>query len=467
MALSRRLWASVLRHRAYPQSDASAECDCVTDNSLPYVQWFRGASPYINAHRDRTMVLMLGGDALAHENFDNVIHDVALLASLDVRLVLVFGARPQIDSALTQAGVEARYHKNLRITDPATLALVRRVVGDLRMQIEAKLSMGLPGTPMAQSRITATGGNWVTAKPLGVIDGIDHELTGEVRRVDTAGLIAQLDARCIPLLGPFGYAPSGDVYNVAYEEVAASVAAALKADKLIALDDARGLLDDNGELLTEMTPQELEHWLDTAEDGSDAASERARQARALLWAVRSGVRRCHVVSHCEDGALIEELFTHQGSGTQITEHSAERLRPAQLDDVGRLMELTAPLERAGVLLPRTRERIEREIAHFWVLELDGLLTACAALIPYAGSGEIACLVTHREYQGQDRAERLLRHLERIAQRQGLAQVFALSTRTATWFMEQGYRIGAVADLPEARREQWTPERASKVLTKSL
>ena len=153
----------MLQHRAYPHSAASAEFDCVTDNSLPYVQWFRGASPYINAHRDRTMVLMLGGDALAHENFDNVIHDVALLASLDVRLVLVFGARPQIDSALTQAGVEARYHKNLRVTDPATLALVRRVVGDLRMQIEAKLSMGLPGTPKAQSRITATGGNWVTA----------------------------------------------------------------------------------------------------------------------------------------------------------------------------------------------------------------------------------------------------------------------------------------------------------------
>ena len=241
-----------------------------------------------------------------------------------------------------------------------------------------------------------------------------------------------------------------------------SVAAALKADKLIALDDARGLPDEDGELLTEMTPQEPSTG-ETAEDGSDAASERARQARALLWAVRSGVRRCHVESHCEDGALIEELFTHQGSGTQITEHSAERLRPAQLDDVGRLMELTAPLERAGVLLPRTRERIEREIAHFWVLELDGLLTACAALIPYAGSGEIACLVTHRELQGEDRAERLLRHLERIAQRQGLAQVFAY-TRTATWFMEQAIALRWLTS--GSSREQWTPERASKVLTKS-
>ena len=370
VALSRRLWASVLRHRAYLQSDASAEFDCVTDNSLPYVQWFRGASPYINAHRDRTMVLMLGGDALAHENFDNVIHDVALLASLDVRLVLVFGARPQIDSALTQAGVEARYHKNLRVTDPATLALVRRVVGNLRMQIEAKLSMGLPGTPMAQSRITATGGNWVTAKPLGVIDGIDHELTGEVRRVDTAGLIAQLDARCIPLLGPFGYAPSGDVYNVAYEEVAASVAAALKADKLIALDDARGLLDDDGELLTEMTPQELEHWLRLPKTAPTRPANGPGKRERCFGPCAPGYGGV-MVSHCEDGALIEELFTHQGSGTQITEHSAERLRPAQLDDVGRLMELTAPLERAGVLLPR--ERIEREIAHFWVLELDGFL----------------------------------------------------------------------------------------------
>lgn len=438
-------------------------------DTFRYVKWFRGASPYINLHRDSTVVLMLGGDALAHPNFDNVIHDVALLHSLDVRLAIVFGARPQIDAALAAAGIETCYHRHLRITDEATLAIVRRVVGDLRMQIEAKLSMGLPGTPMQASRITATGGNWVTAKPVGIVDGVDHQLTGEVRRVDAAGLVRQLDARCIPLIGPFGYSPSGEVFNVAYEEVAASVAAALRADKLVALDDEPGLLDADGELIGEMTPGELDRWLDTADDGSAAGSERHRQASALLWAVRSGVRRCHVVSHAEDGALIAELFTREGCGTQITEHSAERIRAATLDDVAGIIELTAPLEASGALLPRTRERIEREIAHFRVLELDEMVIACAALYPHPdlGSAEIACVVTHRDYQGGDRAERLIRQLEEQARRQGLARTFVLTTRAAAWFMEQGYGPGSLEDLPVTRRVQWTPERNSKVLVKAL
>jgi amino-acid N-acetyltransferase len=438
-------------------------------DSFQYVKWFRGASPYINLHRDRTFVLMLGGDAIAHPNFDNFIHDVALLHSLDVRLVIVFGARLQIDAALEAAQIETHYHRNLRITDQATLAIVRRVVGDLRMQIEAKLSMGLPGTPMQASRINATGGNWVTAKPVGIVDGVDHALTGEVRRVDAEGLKRQLDAGCIPLIGPFGYSPSGEVFNVAYEEVAASVSSALRADKLIALDDEPGLLDGSGNLISEMSPGELDLWLDTADDGSPAGSERHRQASALLWAVRSGVRRCHVVSHAEDGALIAELFTREGQGTQITEHSAERIRQANLDDVAGIIDLTAPLEANGVLLPRTRERIEREITQFWVLDLDGMIIACAALYPHADSGtaEIACVVTHRDYQGGDRAERLIRHLEGLARRQGMHSTFVLTTRTAAWFMEQGYAAGDLDDLPDLRRVQWTPERNSRVLVKPL
>ncbi|MEE4299034.1 MAG: amino-acid N-acetyltransferase [Pseudomonadales bacterium] len=438
-------------------------------DALQYVRWFRGASPYINAHRGRTFVLMLGGEAIADANFGNIVHDVALLRSLGVRLVIVFGARPQIDAALAERGLAPRYHDRLRITDPDAAHLTRRVVGELRMQIEALLSMGLPGTPMHASRIAVTGGNFVVARPLGVVDGVDYQFTGEVRRIDASGLRAQLDAGCIPLLGPCGYSPAGEVFNLAYEEVAARVAASLAADKLIALDDEPGLRDANGALLAELTPQELEDWMAAQDDDSEAGSERLRQASALLWAVRSGVRRGHVVSHADDGALLVELFTRAGGGTQITEHSAERERPATLDDVAGIIELTAPLEAKGLLLPRSRERIELDIDHFRIIELDGMVIACAALYRYPeeNAGEIACVVTHPEHQGGDRAERLVARLERSASEAGIDRVFALSTRAAAWFVEQGYRETGPAELPAARARQWSAERGSKVLVKDL
>lgn len=442
-------------------------------DTLQYVKWLRGSSPYINAHRDRTFVLMLGGEAIADSNFENIIHDIALLASLDVRLVMVFGARPQIDSALARNGVQPRYHRHgrhlLRITDDADIPVVRQVVGDLRIQIEALLSTGLPGSPMHASRISVTSGNWLTAKPLGVIEGVDFVHTGEVRRVDGDALRRQLDTGAVVLLGPLGYSPSGEVFNLAYEEVAAAVAGALRADKLIALDEAPGVLDDKGELITEMTPAELAQLIRERQQAPGHHGELLRQLTAMLMASRAGVHRCHLVSHARDGALLQELFTREGCGTQITELSYEQLRPATRDDVSGIVELIRPLAEAGVLVPRSRELIEREIERFSVLDLDGLVIGCAALYPYAEeqAAEIACVVTHPDYQGADHAEKLVRHLENLARRAEMRQVFVLTTRTSHWFVEQGFRPTTVDALPSARRSLWTPQRGSKVLFKPL
>lgn len=444
-----------------------------TMDTLQYVKWLRGSSPYINAHRDRTFVLMLGGEAIADPNFENIVHDIALLASLDVRLVIVFGARPQIDAAFEQAGLSSQYQPLgrhlLRITNDEGMALVRRVVGDLRIQIEALLSTGLPGSPMHASRITATGGNWVTAKPLGVIDGVDFCHTGEVRRIDAVALRRQLDSGAIPLLGPIGYSPSGEVFNLAYEEVAAAVAGTLRADKLIALDEEPGVLDTQGAVISEMTPRQLEALIQQRRQEARDHDELLRQLTAMHEASRAGVRRCHLVSHAIDGALLQELFTREGAGTQITEHSYEQLRSAHRDDVSGIIELTRPLAEAGVLVERSRELIEREIERFCVIELDGLVIGCAALYPYPEeqAAEIACVVTHPEYQGADRAEKLVRHLEKTARRDGYQRTFVLTTRTSHWFVEQGYTPTTLESLPAARRSLWTPQRGSKVLTKAL
>ncbi len=442
-------------------------------DTLQYVKWLRGSSPYINAHRDRTFVLMLGGEAIADPNFENIIHDIGLLASLDVRLVVVFGARPQIDAAYAAAGIEPSYQNQgrhlLRITDDDGIRLVRQVVGDLRIQIEALLSTGLAGSPMHASRITAASGNWVTAKPLGVIDGVDFCHTGEVRRVDAIALRRQLDVGVIPVLGPIGYSPSGEVFNLAYEEVAAAVAGALRADKLIALDEEPGVLDERGDRISELSPRELETMIDRRRQAAVGSDELLRQLTALHDASRAGVRRCHLVSHTVDGALLQELFTREGSGTQISEHSYEQIRPAHRDDVAGIVELTRPLAEAGVLVERSRELIEREIERFTVIELDGLVIGCAALYPYPEeqAAEIACVVTHPEYQGADRAEKLVRHLEHQARREGFAHTFVLTTRTSHWFAEQGYAATEVESLPAARRSLWSPMRNSKVLSKTL
>ena len=185
-----------------------------------YVSWLRNSSPYINAHRERTFVVMLPGDAVEHANFGNIVHDLVLLHSLGVRLVLVHGSRPQIEARLAQRGLTPRFHKGLRICDQPTLECVIDAVGQLRIAIEARLSMDMAASPMQGARLRVTGGNFVTARPIGVVDGVDYQHTGEVRRIDRKGIGRQLDERSIVLLSSLGYSPTGEIFNLACEDVA-------------------------------------------------------------------------------------------------------------------------------------------------------------------------------------------------------------------------------------------------------
>ena len=185
-----------------------------------YVNWLRHASPYINAHRDCTFVVMLPGDGVEHPNFGNIVHDLVLLHSLGVRLVLVHGSRPQIEHRLQARGLTPHYHEGMRITDAPTLECVIDAVGHLRIAIEARLSMDMASSPMQGSRLRVASGNLVTARPIGVLDGVDYHHTGEVRRVDRKGINRLLDERSIVLLSPLGYSPTGEIFNLACEDVA-------------------------------------------------------------------------------------------------------------------------------------------------------------------------------------------------------------------------------------------------------
>ncbi|MCU7797833.1 MAG: amino-acid N-acetyltransferase [Candidatus Thiodiazotropha sp. (ex Myrtea spinifera)] len=437
-------------------------------NRIPdnFVDWFRGSSPYIHAHRNRTFVIAFGGEAVADEQFANLVHDIALLHGIGIRLVLVHGARPQIEEKLNTRGVEMQYINGLRVTDDTALTCVKEAAGTVRVEVEALLSMGLANSPMAGARIRVASGNFVTARPIGVRDGIDYCHTGEVRRVDAAGIEQRLASGAIALVPPLGYSPTGEVFNLSAADVAASVAIALGADKLINLVEAKGVTDSRNRLIPNMVPKAVDTLLARRKQ---LPEDLVQNLNAALTACRSGVKRVHLIDRKLDGALLKELFTRDGIGTLITAEPYEETRIAQIDDVGGLLELIEPLEEEGMLVRRSRELLETEINCFTLMERDGMVIACAALYPYSqeSMAELACVVVHPDYRGGDRGERLLDHMEKSAKAQGIEKLFILTTQTAHWFREHGFVQGDLKDLPMRKRELYNYRRNSKVFIKPL
>ncbi|WNW12396.1 amino-acid N-acetyltransferase [Pseudomonas sp. DTU_2021_1001937_2_SI_NGA_ILE_001] len=430
-----------------------------------YVNWLRHASPYINAHRDCTFVVLLPGDAIEHANFGNIVHDLVLLHSMGVRLVLVHGTRPQIENRLAQRGLQPRFHRDLRVTDAETLECVIDAVGGLRIALEAKLSMDIANSPMQGSRLRVTGGNLVTARPIGVLDGVDYLHTGEVRRVDRKGINRLLDERHIVLMSPLGYSPTGEVFNLACEDVATRVAIDLGADKLLLFGAEAGLLDESGKLVRELRPQQVPAHLQRL----GMSNYQAELLDAAAEACRGGVGRSHIVSYAENGALLAELFTRDGSGTLVAQEQFERVREAGIEDVGGLIDLITPLEEQGILVRRSREVLEREIEQFSVVEREGMIIACAALYPIADSqaGELACLAVNPEYRHGGRGDELLERIEDRARALGITTLFVLTTRTAHWFRERGFEPSSVDRLPSARASLYNYQRNSKIFEKAL
>ncbi|WP_043753120.1 amino-acid N-acetyltransferase [Imhoffiella purpurea] len=431
----------------------------------PFVTWVRQATPYIHAHRGRTFVIAFGGEAVADAAFPELVHDIALLHGLGIRLVLVHGARPQIEERLKGDGAELRYVNGLRVTDDRALACVKEAAGFVRVEIEALLSLGLANSPMAGVRIPVVSGNFVTARPQGVIDGIDYRHTGSVRRVDQRTLRAILDQGNVALMPPLGYSPTGEVFNLSAADVACSTAAALGADKLIFLTE-QGDSESSPQLPPNLLTSEVDQLL-ASEHGLH--EEIVTCLRAGADACRTGVRRVHLVGRRTDGALLRELLTHDGSGTLISAEPYEELRPARIDDVTGILELLRPLEERGVLVRRSRERLETEIDRFTLIERDGLITACAALYPYPddGTAELACLAVHLDYRGGRRGDRLLEHMETRARSKGIGNLFVLTTQTAHWFLERGFQTAGPDALPMEKQALYNFQRNSKVFIKRL
>ena len=443
--------------------------------NFTFVPWFRSVAPYIHMHRGKTFVVGIAGEAVAAGKLPSIAQDLALIQSMGVKVVLVHGFRPQVSEQLKAKGHEARYSHGIRITDEVALDCAQEAAGQLRYEIEAAFSQGLPNTPMAGATVRVISGNFLTARPIGIVDGVDFKHSGVVRKIDVAGISRTLDLGAMVLLSPFGFSPTGEAFNLAMEEVATSVAIALQADKLVFLTEVPGIRMNPGAEASEDNSVDTEIGLADAQKMLGAwpkpqlPSDPAFYLQHCVKACQGGVDRSHILPFAIDGSLLLEVYVHDGIGTMVVDEKLESLREANADDVAGILALIEPFERDGTLVKRERTAIERDADHYTLIEHDGVIFACAALYPYpeARTGELAALTVSPESQGQGDGEKILKRIEQRARGMGLASIFVLTTRTMHWFIKRGFELVDPDWLPEARKRKYNLNRASRVLVKRL
>jgi amino-acid N-acetyltransferase len=438
----------------------------IITTSADFVAWFRSVAPYINAFRGRTFVIAFGGEVVADGKFVELAHDFNLLASLGIRLVLVHGARPQIEQHLAKSNLGDIYHHGIRLTDAESMQCVKEAVGRVRVEIEALLSMGLANSPMANADIRVAGGNFITAQPIGIINGVDMMHTGSVRKVDVAALKDRMEFGEVVLLSPLGYSPTGEVFNLTLEDVATATAIALDADKLVFLMDTDGVQDKKGVLLKELTISQANDVLTAKRLVPDDVT---MFLPCAIHACEAGVARTHLISRHTDGAVLQELFSDEGIGTMVVESSLNTLRDASIKDVGGILKLLRPLEEEGIMVRRNRELLEQEIDRFVVLEHDHRIVGCAALYPFPdeAAAELAGLAVEKQNRDRGYGEAILNHMISVAKSQGMKKLLVLTTRTAHWFLERGFVESDVSALPAQKKTLYNFQRKSKVFVRKI
>ncbi|MGD8926297.1 MAG: amino-acid N-acetyltransferase [Thioalkalispiraceae bacterium] len=431
-----------------------------------FVEWFRHSSPYIRAFRGRTFVITFGGEMLTDAQFPSLVHDLVLLNSLGIRLVLVHGARPQINKLLKERKLDTEYAEGMRVTTDAALECLKQAAGSVRVEIEALLSMGISDMPLHKLPTRVVSGNFVTAQPLGIHDGVDFCHTGEIRRIDTDSINWHLEDNNIVLLSPMGYSATGEVYNLTAEAIAAETARQIKADKLILMADESLGTGKKGSVLHELTQDQAKKILTSRKKLNETTRIHLEHA---LKASEHGVNRVHIINRHIDGGLLLELFTRDGVGSMLSAHLFEDIRKATIDDIGGILDLIKPLEEQGQLVRRSREMLEMEIQHFTVIERDGLIVGCAAFYPYLKEhlAELACLAVHPDYRREGRGHELFDYIVKRATQLGIHKLFVLTTRTSDWFRERGFKSARLDDLPVKKRSLYNYQRQSKVYLKDI
>eukprot|EP00577_Skeletonema_sp_RCC1716_P032625 CAMPEP_0113402606 /NCGR_PEP_ID=MMETSP0013_2-20120614/17359_1 /TAXON_ID=2843 ORGANISM="Skeletonema costatum, Strain 1716" /NCGR_SAMPLE_ID=MMETSP0013_2 /ASSEMBLY_ACC=CAM_ASM_000158 /LENGTH=1110 /DNA_ID=CAMNT_0000287979 /DNA_START=254 /DNA_END=3583 /DNA_ORIENTATION=+ /assembly_acc=CAM_ASM_000158 len=467
-----------------------------------FVKMFRGSASYIANHRGTIAVYHIPGELLAWEGFPGLMDDIALTWLLGMKIVLVAGCRHQIDLRLEEdEGADRGYSgkvmmSSIRVTDEDTLRVVKEEAGFVRFEIERRLakSLRLHGGLVKGSESlvgNVVSGNFYSAQPFGVIDGIDYCWTGFPRKVEVERIRQVHETNDIVLLTSLGVSPSGEIFNVNSEFLAASVAGAVSASKIVYFN-VHGTLfqnkntnkpvqnlraSDAKNLLTHYNMKIHPKGFALVDlDGNSPQQQVLRTPGSMetlikvgysMVALEKGVKRAHILAP-ENGALVQELYTRDGCGTLISRDLYEGIRRADVNDVSGIYDLIDPLVRAGTLVPRPKSKLEKEITGYYVYTRDGLIVATGQLKRFEGGfAEIGCLVVNKDYRKGGRGDAMLGYLERLSLQCGARKVFVLSTQTMDWFIERGFREVSVESLPPSRQALYNKKRKSKIYMKEI
>jgi amino-acid N-acetyltransferase len=419
----------------------------------------RGILQYIPRFREKVFILALDGAVVTDENFSNLLLDVAVLRSLNIRVVMVHGAAAQIKALASEQGITASNLDGAGITDDATLKLALTAANRLTHEI-------LEGLSANDLRAVTT--NAVIAHPLGILNGVDHLFTGKVERIDVDMLQKLLDNGMIPVVPPLGFDGDGRTYRVNSDGVALALAEALKAAKLIYITTTDGIKVGD-QIIRQMLVAELETVL--AMQKTAIAPDVLSKATHAVAACKAGVPRVHIINGKVDEGLLAEVFSNEGIGTLIYANEYQQIRRALKKDVRAILNLTKASVASTELVKRTRATIEKQLADYFLFEIDKNPVACIALHVYSEhkKGELACLYVSPSHENQGIGRKLIQFIETKARELDLNELIALSTQAFTYFQSKGGFVeGSPDDLPPARREKYDQSgRNSKVLVKKL
>lgn len=489
-------------------SAADASVMGAVQSSPSFVKMFRGSANYIANHRNTLAVYHIPGELLEWDGFKDLMDDIALTWLLGMKIVIVMGCRHQIDIRLHKDHVDpTTIHRSIRVTDMDTLRVVKEEAGYVRFEVERQLARSLRrhgsylgastssssssnGNPNKPIEGNVVSGNFYSAQPFGVIDGIDYQYTGFPRRVEVEKIRQVHDSNDIVLLTTLGVSPSGEVFNVNSESLAATVASTLGASKLIyfAIQGTAFRNKETGKVVQNLRISDarnlLEHYhvklhakgfasVDPSRFGDEdevvapAVVETLLKVGWAMSALEKGVRRAHIIAP-SNGALLQELYTRDGAGTLISRDLYEGIRRANVNDVAGIHDLISPLIRAGTLVDRPKNVLEKDILSYYVYTRDNLIVATGQLKRFEGGfAEIGCLVVSKDYRSQGRGDAMLGYLERLCLQAGASKVFVLSTQTMEWFVERGFREVDVDSLPPSRRATYNFNRRSKIYMKQI
>jgi len=419
----------------------------------------RGILNYVPRFREKIFVIGVDGEVAASQNFSNVLLDLAVLRSLNVRVVLVHGASHQIEQLAAERGVKISNRDGTGITDETTL----KVGLDAATTLMNEIMQGLTSVDLR-----AAYANVIIAHPAGILGGVDQQHTGRVERVDTHLLQVLLNEGVMPVIPPIGFDGEGRTFRVNSDAIATEVGEALRAMKIIFLG-ARDGVTVNGALVQQLSISEAEEMVKKRKGQleSGAVSKLEHAARAC----RNGVPRVHLLNGNMDEALLAEVFSPEGVGTMIYGNDYQQIRKVLKKDVRAVMQLIKNSVEHAELAKRTRADIVAQLDDYWALEVDRQLVACVAVhfYPEAEKTELACLYVAKKHEGQGYGRKLMAFAEQLAAQRGAKHIFALSTQAFNYFQQKGGYVEVTPDdLPPERRKKYEASgRNSKVLQKAV